>query len=84
MPDLAKPANDSLYDSNGRPSAKQFQWLLGVTDLDPIMSEGSPEGVVEAREKRLYIDKAGASGSVLYVKTENAVLSDRTKGWILV
>jgi len=84
MPDIVKPGNEQLYDKSGRPSAKQFQWLQLVTDLDMILGTGSPEGVVEAREKRFYADRSGGAGSTLYLKVQNAIAGDRTTGWVLI
>ncbi len=84
MPDIVKPGNEQLYDKSGRPSAKQFLWLQLVTDLDLISGSGAPEGVIEARQKRFYMDEIGGAGNVMYVKVKNQILGDRTKGWVLI
>ena len=48
------------------------------------MGSGSPEGVVEAKQTRLYMNSAGAAGNILYIKKTDDVAGDRTKGWILI
>lgn len=73
--------NESPLDNTGR----RFRaWVSGVTDLDIITGTGTPEGVVEAAQKRLYMDETGVSGSVLYIKRDADIGGDRTQGWIAV
>lgn len=81
MPDIVPPSLDAIVDKEGKPTAKFFQWLQLVSLLDPIFGDGSPEGNVEAREKRLYLD---TTGNALYIKKTNAITQDRTKGWIAI
>lgn len=45
---------------------------------------GSPEAVVVALENQFYVDTAGGTGAVLYVKRDADIAGDRSKGWILV
>lgn len=61
-----------------------FVWTRAVTNLAIISGTGSPEGVVEALQKRLYMDEAGAAGGILYIKRDADITGDTTKGWILV
>ena len=61
-----------------------FQWMLGVTNLQPIIGNGSPEGVVEAAQGRFYMNDAGTAGAILYVKRDADIAGNRTNGWILV
>lgn len=84
MARIVKPNRDAIIDSQGRPTEAFFYWLQLVTDLDMLVGSGSPEGVQEARQKRLYLDTSGSAGSVLYVKQVDSISSDRTKGWVLV
>ncbi len=84
MSKVVQPANETIIDAQGRPTAKFFYWLQLVSALEPIDGSGSPEGVVEARLPRFYIDTAAAPGSVLYVKQSDDILGDRTKGWVLI
>ena len=50
----------------------------------PIIGEGSPEGVVEARQYSLYIDANGSSGSIEYRKMQPSIAGDTSQGWIAV
>ena len=50
----------------------------------PITGNGSPEGVVEALQFRLYIDEDGSTGSILYIKKLAEIADDITQGWVLV
>ena len=50
----------------------------------PITGNGSPEGVVEALQFRLYIDQAGTTGTLLYMKKFTEISDDITQGWVLV
>lgn len=50
----------------------------------PIVGDGSPEGVVEARQYSLYIDSTGTVGNIQYRKMQPDVAGDKSKGWLLV
>jgi len=50
----------------------------------PIVGDGSPEGVVEARQYSLYIDSTGTTGNIQYRKMQPDVAGDKSKGWLLV
>lgn len=50
----------------------------------PIVGNGSPEGVVEARQYSLYIDSTGTAGNIQYRKMQPDVAGDKSKGWLLV
>jgi len=74
-----------IVDKNGEMTIEFLIWVDQVTANDPIIGTGSPEGVIEALQGRLFIDTAAGTGSVLYVKRDGDDGSgDRTKGWILV
>lgn len=73
-----------VVDETGRPTQELSIFSEAVAALDPIVGTGSPEGVVEARRGRFYINDAGSSGSVLYVKVLNDISGNRKQGWILV
>ena len=55
-----------------------------VSKLGIIIGTGSPEGIVDAAQTELYMDDAGAAGSVLYIKRDTDIGGDTTQGWILV
>lgn len=49
-----------------------------------LIGSGSPEGVIEARQYQVYIDSAGTTGSLLYIKRDPDISGDRSKGWVAV
>ena len=49
-----------------------------------IIGTGSPEGVVVAIQGSIYMDDAGLTGAILYVKRDSDILGDSSEGWILV
>ena len=66
-------------------SGRRFRrWVELVTELDILSGTGSPEGVIEAKQKSLYMDETGVSGAVLYIKRDADVGGDRSQGWIAV
>lgn len=81
---ITPPQKDQFVEQNGDLTARSFQFLQLVANLDPIYGEGTPEGNVEARRPRLYMDLNGTPGSILYIKQQNSIANDRTRGWVLV
>ncbi len=66
-------------------TSRRFQrWVEGVTELDILTGTGSPEGVVVAAQKKLYMDESGTAGNILYIKRDADIGGDRSQGWILV
>lgn len=61
-----------------------FNWMLNVTNMSVLKGIGSPEGVVQARSTRFYMDSTGVSGSILYIKRDDDIAGDRSQGWVLV
>lgn len=55
-----------------------------LVELDILEGSGSPEGVIAAKTRRVYMDTAGTAGNILYIKRDADVGGDRTLGWILV
>lgn len=74
-----------LVDGEGF-ATPAFRDLL--TDLAlgmvPNRGVGSPEGVIEMPQGSLYVDTAGASGAILYVKKSTSIASDPRRGWVAV
>lgn len=70
----------AIVDSKGVPTPEFVQWMNLVSALDIVSGTGSPEGVVSAKQRTLYMDTTGSSGSILYVKKTTA---DNT-GWVAV
>ena len=48
--------------------------------FEPLSGSGSPEGVVIAKPKLLYLDTSGAAGGVLYIKQSGT----GNTGWVMV
>jgi hypothetical protein len=59
-------------------------WTLLVNLSIAFDGVGSPEGVVEALPKQLYMDTAGTAGAILYIKRDADVGGDTSLGWILI
>lgn len=78
------PRQIPIVGANGGMLDIFFQWMLNVSNLAVIEGTGSPEGVIEARTTRFYMDVAGGAGTVLYIKRLNDIGGDRTQGWTLV
>lgn len=70
--------------SDGSMSERFFFWHIGVTNLQLLDGVGSPEGVVEAKAKRFYMDTAGVAGAIIYVKRDDDIAGDKSQGWVLV
>ena len=66
------------------PTLRASEWIESITrqvNSNTILSgSGSPEGVITAEPKALYMDTAGSSGSIMYIKQTGA----GNTGWILV
>lgn len=56
----------------------------GVAKLPILVGTGSPEGVVEAKQTRLYMNDAGGIGTILYIKKTDDIAGNRTMGWVLI
>ena len=73
-----------IINEKGMMTDAFYLWMLSVSNLDPILGAGSPEGAVTATPGRLYVNTSGSAGSVLYVKQLSDISGDRSKGWLLV
>jgi hypothetical protein len=61
-----------------------YSWCQLINEEQIIIGTGTPEGVVEAKQGRRYMDDAGTAGAILYIKRDvDDGAGDRTKGWIL-
>jgi len=74
----------AVVDDKFRPTLPLLRLSADVNAMSIIAGSGSPEGVVEARITRLYMDTAGVAGAILYIKKTNDVAGNRKNGWILV
>jgi hypothetical protein len=79
------PAGSTPVVTENRTLETSFRTFLNeLVDQYPMSGVGSPEGVVSAMPLRQYMDTAGITGSILYVKRDESIGGDRTLGWILV
>ena len=77
-------AANAIVEANGTMSQQFRTWTLDASLSIPIIGTGSPEGVVTARQYSLYINSAGAAGSIEYRKMLPDIGGDVTQGWKLV
>lgn len=73
-----------IVDATGRMTQPYRSWTQLVSRLDVLTGTGSPEGVVRAPTRTLYMDDAGTAGAILYIKRDADIAGDPTQGWILV
>lgn len=73
-----------MVNNDLSPSQQLNTWFNVITKRSMIMGDGPPEGVVEAEQSAMYMDKLGVSGAVLYIKRDSDILGDKTLGWLLV
>ncbi len=73
----------ALADQSGAPTQEVHTWMQDVTEATVLIGTGTPEAVIEAVQGRFYIDTAGTTGTMLYIKRDADTLGDKTKGWLL-
>lgn len=73
-----------IVENNGTMSQAFRQFTQEASLSIPIVGTGSPEGVIEAVQFSLYIDKTGTAGAIQYRKMQPSIAGDKTKGWIAV
>lgn len=74
-------ATQPIVDPDGTMSQVFRSWAVLVSNQMPIVSTGTPEGVVEAPQYSLYIDEAAPLTPVQYRKMLPEIGGDRSKGW---
>lgn len=86
MPQAQQPLNVQfpVVEKDGTPSQILREWALRVTNNQPIISTGNPEGVLEAPQYTLYIDEAVPTAPVQYRKMLPEIGGDRKQGWVVV
>lgn len=77
-------AAQPIVSANGTMEQPFRQFTQDASLSIPIIGEGSPEGVVEARQYSLYIDANGTAGNIQYRKMQPDVAGDKSQGWLLV
>lgn len=75
---------EAFIDVEGRTTLRASEFLREMVrqvNLNTVLSgTGSPEGVLEAEPKQMYMDESGSAGSILYIKQTGT----GSTGWILV
>lgn len=77
-------AAQPIVDARGTMEQPFRQWTQEASLSIPIIGEGSPEGVVQARQYSLYINSLGTTGSIEYRKMLPDIGGDVTQGWVAV
>ena len=67
-----------------KPNQTMRLFITQVVENGLIIGTGTPETNVEANQGRLFMDDAGTTGTILYIKKLAAIGGDAKQGWILV
>jgi len=73
-----------IIEKNGTMAQAFRTWTLDVSLNVALIGEGSPEGVLEARQYQLYIDSLGVSGAIEYRKMLPDIGGNKLMGWVAV
>ena len=74
-----------IIESDGSLTSQSRVFFREIWTQSLIIGTGSPEGVVEAEIGASYMDDAGTTGNIKYIKRDaDDGLGDKSKGWILV
>ena len=74
-----------IVDQDGSLTVQSREFFSTIMDRSLIIGTGSPEGTVPALQGSTYMDDAGTTGAILYIKRDNADgAGDSSNGWILV
>ncbi len=74
----------NIVDPSGNANLRMLNWMDQMTRLQIVTGSGTPEAVIRAEIGTLYMDTAGTTGSILYIKRDGDIGGDTSKGWILV
>ena len=77
-------AGQPIVEDNGTMEAPFREYMVVLANNLPIVSTGTPEGVISAPQFSLYIDSAGITGTIEYRKMLTDIGGDITQGWVLV
>ena len=73
-----------IIEDDGTMASPFRQFTQDAALSIPITGSGTPEGSVEARQFRLYLDTAGSAGGIQYRKMQPDIGGDKTMGWLAV
>ena len=77
-------AQQPIVFTDGTMQAAFRDFLLKIGNQQPIVGEGSPEGVVTAPLYSVYLDSTGSAGSIQYRKMAAEIGGDTSMGWLAV
>lgn len=77
------PKSRPIVEEDGFLTPESRVALLELEARIPIYGSGSPEGEVESLVGATYYDIDASTGSIIYVKTQDNIGGDRSKGWTL-
>lgn len=80
---LAVP-NRMIVTDSGDARQDMFLWMNTLSAQALTVGTGSPEGIVEAGQGGEYMDDAGTTGNIKYIKRDADIGGDKSQGWILV
>lgn len=81
---IVPTATNPVIDANKAPTQQYRGFFNELGKLDILTGSGTPEGNQIAEVGRLYMDTSGTAGSILYIKRDNDIAGDTSKGWILI
>lgn len=73
-----------IVDQTGRMTQVMRAFTLALSNNIPLVNAGTPEGAVDAPVYSFCIDSTGVAGSLLYIKMQEDIAGDKTKGWVAV
>jgi len=73
----------AIVNENGILTPESRITLDQLFELIPITGEGSPEGLVDARQGATYYDLSAGQGSRHYIKIKNSINGNQALGWEL-
>ncbi|GAF75550.1 unnamed protein product [marine sediment metagenome] len=77
-------ASQPIVEADGTMAQAFRTWSISISDLQPIIGIGTPEGIIEAPQFTLYLDSTGTTGTIQYRKMLPEIGGDRLKGWVLL
>ena len=74
-----------IIEPDGGLTVQSREFFATMMARSLIIGTGSPEGAIPAFQGAVYMDDAGASGAILYIKRDSSdVTGNDSNGWILV
>ena len=77
------PYTSPIVDKNGILTVQAQSFFETITNRALIFGTGSPEGLVSAQKGAEYMDEAGSTGTIKWIKRNSDIGGDDRFGWIL-